>query len=112
MTAQHSRFVTFSVFSLVLWQAGTEAHKPATAADYFRQSAKAGASTSSSSPASNPSGDQPFGAIYTSCKALRDQGALPSDISRDDLLQKARDAGCSQDEIDGLAQVYDMLHGN
>ena len=112
MRAIRIKCVMVSLFALVLWQAETEQQKPMTAADYFRQPAGASASTSSSSPASNTAGDQGVGAIYTSCKALRDQGALPSNISRDDLLQKARDAGCSQADIDGLAQVYDMLHGH
>lgn len=82
-------------------QTQTAAPKTQSAADYFRHWSASSSSSSSSSSA--PS------AVYTSCKALRDRGGIPAGMSRDDAVQAARDAGCSDDEVNAIAAAMDLL---
>ncbi len=71
-----------------------------SAADYFRHGASSASSSSSSFSAM---------AIYTSCKALHDAGGIPADATREEALQRARNAGCSEADVNALAATLDML---
>ena len=103
------RFQLITVVALVVASAAaaqTTAPKPQSAADYLRGYAAASSSSSSSSSGSSSSTGM---LIYTSCKAFRDQGGITASMSRDDVTDAARAAGCTDAEINSLTALWDVL---
>lgn len=74
-----------------------------SAGDYFRHSMDASSSSSSSS--SSTAGML----LYTSCKAFKNQGGIKPGMSRDDVADAARAAGCTDSEINALTALWDVM---
>ncbi len=82
--------------------AQTDPSKPMSASDYFRSG---DASSSASSSTSSTAGM----VLYTSCKAFKDQGGIRPSMSRDDVADAARAAGCTDAEINSLTALWDVM---